>query len=455
MGRFKKIAKFVANLEFDDLPPKVISYAKNCIMDTLCSMIVGFGVDKRTDSGWRILKFLRTQGGNKESTVIRYGDKLPCSLATFVNSVMAFGLSDFHNKSSIHIGGIVIPSALAISEKEHLSGRELITAVVVGYEVLARVGMALDPRYLYTRGFYPSSICGAFGAAAAVSKALGLDQFQIHNALALSGIFGGGLLSAIVTNSTSLLIQYGKAAANGVFAALLAKEGIVGSKEIFEREKGFYDVFSGKPNLSNLTKNLGKKFEITYTSIKPYSCCKHLCPAVDALLEIFQTESINKEDIENVLVRMSTAGRTMVDINKFPRDTLNLSACARYVLAMAIIDRHISPKQFSVKRLRDPIISNLAKKVQTVADPGIDMLYPERIAAVVEIKTKSGHVYRKRIDFAKGDPENPLTDGELKMKFMEFVSPVMGRSKAKEAINLLNNLEKLDDVVELVELLAK
>ena len=275
------IAKFVTGLSFDKLPSSVVSRSKDLILDHLG--VSAFGAT--TPWGRAVAETIRPLAGIPESSIYFTSDKVPAVNAAFVNGTFAHGFElDDHYKGA-HSGCVVIPAALAVGERQQIDGRTLITAVVCGYEILARLARAMP--HISDRGHHTTGTLGPFGSAVAAGKILGLDRDRLVAALGIAGNFPTGVCE-FYKGTMEKRVFAGRAAQSGVLACLLADAGITGAKTIFEGEVGFCHAFSDRPDLKQLTDGLGEKFHTEGVYLKRYPCAGTNHPYIDAALSLHE-----------------------------------------------------------------------------------------------------------------------------------------------------------------------
>lgn len=271
-NRTAELAKFVMGISFEKLPKDVIDTTKLLILD-----LIGVGILGSTKEASRIIvEFVKDSGCRGESTVFGHQLKTSPQFAAMANGTIGHGfeLDDTHDPSVSHPGAVVIPAALALGERQRISGKNFLTAVVVGYEVMGRVGMAAGPT-LIGRGFHPTSANGPFGAVAAAAKILGLSEQQSLRGFGIVGSMASGILEFSQDDEGTMIkrLHAGMAAGNGVAAALLAGKGFTGPSRALDGTFGYCKVFSNSPDLSRLDGHLGEDFVIRHISVKPYACC--------------------------------------------------------------------------------------------------------------------------------------------------------------------------------------
>ncbi|MEM2882520.1 MAG: MmgE/PrpD family protein, partial [Candidatus Bathyarchaeia archaeon] len=333
----KEVANYVKDLEYKDIPHGVVQQAKIVLMDTIGVMLAASS--PRYLANRVMIEFVKRLGGKGEATVVGSDFKTSCVNAALANGTMAnnIELDDSHPKSGAHVAAVIIPSALAIGEREKVDGKKLITSLIVGYDVDVRVVLGLNPSSLYKRGFHPSAIGGCFGSMATAGKILDLDLDALIRGFGLAGSQASGLM-AWETDPTQMpkSFQMGLAASNGIRAALLAQGGFSGPPAIFEGRYGIFGAFSDEYNLKELTEGLGKRFEITLTGLKRYACCKFLHASLDSFLGIMHEHDLDPEEIDEIIVRIPPPGVPIIDNNDL------ISHNAQYIIAVAAFDRSVT-----------------------------------------------------------------------------------------------------------------
>lgn len=442
------LIEFLADISYGNLPASVISDTKRLILDAIGVALGG----SETATAKIIVDHVRELGGNPESTLMRFGGKTCSPNASLANAVMGnvLDLDDTHRDSITHVGAVVIPAALAVAEREEASGKDLISSIVAGYECTCRVSTAVFPSG-WLRGFHPMSLSGTLGAAMAAAKILGLNSDQMMTALSFAATQACGLMASLWQGGDTRRLNPGRAAYNGVAAALLAQKGFTGSPAILEGERGFCKAFTDEHHIEKITEELGRRYEISRTSIKPHACCRHYHSALDATLQIRQEAGIDVDEIESINV-VAYENAVTRPHNPVPLSVFDAQRSMPYCLALAILYGGVRPEHFSEERIRDPKILALAKKVSISSDAELTKLFPQQWPSIVRIGTRSGKQYVSRVDLPKGEPENPLTREELLAKFSGLVVPVLGDKAAEEIARLvLDELDRLHSTAELAE----
>lgn len=443
MNLSTKLATYIVNTTYEDLPEDVVEFTKLCILDYFSSAIAG----SQEEAVRKIDEFVRDMGGEKQASIIT-GGKTSVTQAALLNGAASHIVEqdDIHKGSIIHAATVVIPAALAVAEWKKLSGKEIITAIVIGYEVCYRIGEAVSPSHYYY--WHNTATCGTFGAAAAVAKLLNLNEEEIVNTLGSAGTQAAGLWEFIEDGAMSKQLHPGKAAMNGVISALLAEKGFTAARKILEGRRGFFEAMSEDYDINKVTSNLGEEFKITENSFKVHASCRHTHHVMDLMIDLANKRDLKLEDIEQVKVKTYEVAINITD-NSEP-DTIYASKFSlQFCTALSLLKGNGSLEVFNEKTLWDPYIRKLMKRVQLLVDPRINDEYPDKWGAAVEVKLKSGESIRLETDFPKGDPENPVSKKELLDKYHRLAKSwsVDDRNKLSD---LILRLEKVELVSELI-----
>lgn len=443
MDLSKALANYSVGMTYEKLSPEVISFTKLCILDYFGSAIAGS--DKQPIQ--MISDLVKELGGEEQASLFT-GGKTSVLQAALVNGASSHvvELDDIHKGSIIHAATVVIPAALAIAEWKELSGKDLITAIVAGYEVCYRIGEAVSPSHYYY--WHNTATCGTFGAVIAAAKLLQLTEEETIHALGNAGTQAAGLWEFIVDGAMTKQLHSGKAAMNGVLAALLAQKGFTGPLKILEGNRGFFKAMSDEYDTSKITDGLGKEFKILENSFKIHASCRHTHHAIDLLIEIFQELHPKAEEIESIIVKSYKSAIDITD-NSDPQTEYAAKFSLQFCSALAILKGSAGLADFNESNLWDGQIRSLLKKVNVGIDARIDESYPEKWGSSVELVLTNGEVISKETDFPKGDPENPVTSDELIDKFKQMTDQLPQRNKQLIIQNILE-LELMDNVTNLI-----
>lgn len=451
MNETARLAEFVTDTQYSDLPTEVIEKAKLLILDQLGCQLAFATLPWCKDVYQYVLN---NKIGKQESTVVCYGLKVSAEDAAFANAVFGHGfeMDDTELSTASHPGVAVIPAALAVAESLQADGKDLITAIVTGYEVLIRVGAASHT--MMNRGFHTTSVLGPLGAAAAVSKILGLDIFQTVNALAIASSSSGGIAEYTESGGTVKRVHAGFAAANGLRAALLAKNGVTGPRTAIEGKKGFCRAYADSYSFEELTKDLGQKFEIMFTGTKPYCCCAAQHSAIDAVSAIMQEHRVVPEEIEKIRVRQKARDVRAIGSIIEPQDIVSAQFSGRFGIALRLVKGSNGFRDYSEENLSDKGIGNIVRRIEYEADEELEKANPSGAPATVRIQLKDGNTYEKTVQFAKGTVQNCMNRTELIDKFRELAGIVLMENHIGEIIKKMEELEGVKDVRTLMPLLV-
>jgi len=459
MGVARDLAKYAIGLTFEDLPPDVVHQTKRVVLDTLGCAIGGYS----SEASQIIQEYIRESGHPGEATVFGSGGKTSCLNATLANGVMVRYL-DYNDTAFIIQGEIyrtgyhpseLIPPIIALAERQHLSGKEIIATIVIGYDLsLAFLEGVIGPG-MERRG-WNGDTRGAYIMPLIAGKILGLDESQMENAVGISGSCHAvlGILDTPAEEYTMTKnIRFPTMAYAGIWAAMLAQKGFTGPTRIIEGHDGFMEVImGGEYDVSKLS-HLKEKFAIRETCFKSiiadFSSHGHLT----ATLKLVKEHDIKPEDIAEVRITTSKrcAEHTGDPVKKYPKNKETADHSSYYLTAIAIIDRQIGPDQFAPEKYKDPKVLELIDKITLQGDPELDRVRP---AGISEITTKQGKMYRCRVDYPKGHAHNPMTDAEIMDKFKGMASKYMSEDHMKRLIDTVFELEKIDDIGRLNQLMV-
>lgn len=445
------LAELIANTSFEDLPSEVVWEAKRRIADVVGAGLAG----SRTFVGTRITEF--ASGMDKSETCLIWGTGKRSSpaYAALANGTMTFHLEldDVHRTSNTHPGVTTIPAALALAEARGLSGRDLLTAVVLGYEAQIRVGLAVSPSIFVDRTFLPPGTQGVFGAAAAAAKLLGLDATTTAGALGTASYIGPlAPFESFRLGAPSKDTIMGWANHAGLHAAQLAAHGFGGPDSALEGQYGHFRTVSQHFDMDRFFRGLGQSFEILRTGFKPYACCRQHHTAIDAVMELKEKHEIMPEQVE--CIRHRTFVVASRGSNTKPDSVQAAKYSAPYTIAAALALGRNERPQYAMELIEDPSLLHLASKVEVLPDAELEALYNEKWASIVEVTLKDGRVLTARRDLPKGEPEHPLSDAELKEKFLSLASDCVSVDRAKAIWDAIFKLDEMADVSTLTRLLV-
>lgn len=450
-GATGAIVDFVLGLRHDALSEEVRYYARRHLLDTIGVMIAGAGGDVASRAE-AVLAAARPAGRIPVPGRARRADPLD---AAFLAGTAAHGieLDDGFRHGSVHAGCTVVPAVLAQGYDRAVDGPALIEAMVAGYETAITVGRACAPD-LRQRGFHPSSAVGVFGAAMATGKLRALSATQLANALGIAASSAGGLFAFVNGGADIKRLHAGHASREGLQAALLAEQGIEGPPDVIESRDGFMQAFAfGRADKARpLALPPAAAFGITDCYIKPNPCCRHIQPAVEALIGLLNDEHIALEEVAHVTVETYRIAAEHAGTGWSDLASAQLSF--KYLMSLALKFRRIRFADFEDAVRNDPGWAALAAKFEIAAPAEIDRLYPRLRPARVTVTTPRG-TFVRQADEAMGSRLVPLDDAGLQAKFRDLVEPVHGQARTAQLIDRLWSIEQASDVAPLIATLAR
>ncbi|MCK5515537.1 MAG: MmgE/PrpD family protein [Desulfobulbaceae bacterium] len=454
----REIARLCYDLSFDDLDPDVIDRVKYLLLDYLGVAIRGAG----TESSEPVHSFLaKRQGSVRDVPVIATDLRVDAPYAALALGTAAHSLEldDVVNAASLHPAVSVMSAALTAGYTVGCSGRELIEGIVAGYEIMVKLGVALGPAAHYARGFHPTGTCGTLGAAVAAAKILGLDQYGMINAMGIAGSQAAGSMEFLADGAFTKRFHGGWSAHSGLVAALLAGEGFSGPATIIEGKFGFLHAYSPVSDAAKVLDGWGTPYEIMNTSIKPHACCRYKQGAIDCILKIVNDNALSPEDIAEVEISILKAGFALVveprELKLDPKSIVDAQFSMPFGAAVAIIKKNAFLDQYCMENINSDDVKKMMPLIHCTEDPDIEKDFPRKWPAKVTITTKDAQIHFAQVEYPKGDPENPLSWDEIIQKHTLLTAPVFSEDKCTAIVSSVRNLEKMKDVVNLMEDLRK
>ena len=438
--RLQRLAQFCVDTRFEHLPPALVAQATRHILDTFGATLAGAGSDVAKQAR-------QVFEGESGSTPVWGTDlRVGAAQAAMLNGVAAHALELDDTGGCDHSGAVVLPAVMAAvsMSARPVSGRELITAVVIGYDVGRRVLEACGGYSAHNgAGWHSTATCGVFGAAAASGLILGLNAEQMVSALGIAGSFSGGLWAFIHDGSQSKKLHSGRAAEGGLLAARFAQQGITGPTKLFDDVwGGFLKTLAGETAQPEaLDADLGVVWKLARCSIKPYAACRGTHSAIDALGLLLDQLQVSADQVEDVRVSLCGFLQDMCG----GRDVGTLAAAQMslpYALAARLVHGHCRLEAYDDEQRRDPRIAHWMSRINLE----VDLQLSEDGEPVVSVRTVDGRQASLCVDPPLGAPGNPLSDEALEQKFFSLAGRVMPRSQAEELIGHLWRLEALDSV---------
>lgn len=446
------LAHFFAGLRFEDLPAKVVARTEEAFVDWFGCALAGRG-----SRPVRILEELAVAMGPPDgpSEILVSRRRTSPFFAALVNGAASHIVEqdDVHNGAMFHPGTVVFPAVFAAAQHLGASGKEFITGAVVGYEAAVRTGEFLGPEHY--RVFHTTGTAGILGAAAGVARVLGLDARRTLDSLGTAGTQAAALWEFLRDAADSKVLHSAKAAADGLLSAYLARDGFTGASRILEGKQGLAVALSRghATDPIKLTEDLGKRWTVLECTYKPYSCCRHTHPSVDALRKIMLENHLTADDITHVVAHVHQGAIDVLGRVVVPETIYQAKFCMGFVLGLVATYGRAGVEDFTEAALADPQIDVFRKKVQMVLDPSVPRNVRVRPGRV-EVATRDGRHLEARVPAAKGDPENTLSREELAAKAQELAAH-SGAATPEEMRRLIANAWTLHDASDLREFFLK
>ena len=443
MEATKKLAEFVVDTGYQELPQELIEKTKEAFLDWVGVTLAGL----TEESGDLIINYVKEQGGHPQATILGTDLKTSTTNAALVMGTLSHALDfdDVYWPMLGHPSVTLFPVVFALGEHCQISGKKAIEAFVVGFEVEGLLGVATAEEH-YHKGWHATSTIGPLGAAAVAAKIMGLDYKKTRNALGLAASHAGGLRENFGTMTKPF--HAGNAARGGLAAALLAGSGFTASENILEAGLGFANVLCGKDKhkINEMTARIGQGWGLLHPgrATKKYPSCGATHSAIDCMLAICQENDLKAQDIENIDCLVDPHVLNIL-IHSRPQKGLEGKFSMQYCLAVASLDGIVGLKQFTDERAQRPDVQEMVKKVNLVPSPTAGIR-----ETTVKVMAK-GRISEKTVSFAKGSPENPLTYKEMVEKFEMCAEDILITEQIQKVIEDVNNLENLTGINSLIE----
>ena len=445
----RTLCEFLSAIRFEQIPAPVITRTEELFLDWFASALAG--KDARPT---RVMeKFAETMGprdGDSEILVSR--NKTSPLFAALINGAASHFVEqdDLHNSSVLHPGTVVFPAVLAAAQSTRASGREFLAAVVAGYECGVRVGEFLGRSHY--KVFHTTGTAGKLAAAAGVAHLLKLDAERMQHCLGSAGTMAAGLWEFLRDAADSKQLHTAKAAADGLRAAYIARDGFTGARKIFEGKQGMAAGMSSDADARWLTDGLGTRWATAETSFKFHASCRHTHPSADALLALMQQHKLKADDIASVIAHVHQGALDVLGPVTDPQTIHQSKFSMGFVLALVANLKRASLADFTDEALRDNKLRTFHDKVAMTLDPVVDQAYPKRWFGHVSVKTRDGREFDQRIESPKGDPDNVLSRAELEDKALRLAA-FTGGATAAEMKGVIARIWQLHDAADMRDFL--
>ena len=444
MNALEQLARFTCEFSLDRAPENVVRAARFCVLDTVGAAL-GAAPGEGTPELCRA--YLRYMGGMNgyQADVWGQGVKSDMGSALLMNGMMghALELDDVHTGSKSHVGVVVVQTAWTVADALKRTGREFLEAVIVGYEVMARTGMGMDVSSNRKRGWHTTGIIGTLGAAAAACRLFCMDTRVTADALGIAAMQSAGLWAFLAEGATCKRLSPGRAAANGLAAALLAQGGMTGPRRALDAEDGgLYPAVSDSFDMNRVTAGLGVDFAVTHIDKKPYPCCRTTHHAIDAAIR-FHDEGIAPDQVDRIVVDTYDVGVLQCGFTKYPESPVEAKFSIPFTVAAGLINGKVTQAEFTPTLLENPLVRYLATHTAVNADPEFTARYPKRWGSRTTLYMKDGSVKTIQIDDMSGSTASPLTEKQERDKFIGLASAAFPRERCEELMNAILRAEEL------------
>jgi 2-methylcitrate dehydratase PrpD len=449
-------ARNFVNTKYENLPPEVVEATKKEVLDLLGVALGGVNQPGAT----HVCALVKEWGGKEESSIIGSNQKAPSPNAAQANATMAHTLDfdDVHEAAVMHPGIASIPVVMAVGEAQgNLSGKEFITSTALGVDMMCRLALATTPgKSPIELGWHLTTLFGFMGSAATAARVMHLNEEQIVDAIGIGYHQSCGNGQCVKDGALTKRLGPGFAVKGGITAALMAKAGVTGAKNSLEGEWGLYRQYmDGDYSPEILTADLGKRFEGVNVAIKPYPCCRGIHPAIDAALALSMEENIRSKDIKELILSVTDAHMKLLcnplDAKRSPRSPVDAQFSIPWGVASAIVGRRVGLDDFTESAIKNRDVLELTQKMRVEVDNMLHKQGPEPTR--VKIITNDGIAFEKVVESPLGSLERPMSFEDCARKFTDCAKS-LDSNKIERIIELVGQLEKLDDVQEIIGLLT-
>ena len=442
VGTTLLLARYGVASRYESLPAAVVHEARRALINW-AGCAVGASGHETVENAWSAM---RPFAGPPQATLLGRQERSDVMHAALVNGIASHVLDfdDTHPDTLVHPSGPVASALFALAEHRAASGQELVNAFVTGVEVECRVARAVLPSH-YDVGWHITSTAGVFGAAAASARLLQLDETQTVWALGLAATQASGLREMFGSMAKSL--HPGRAAQNGLAAALLAQAGLTSSSTAIEGRRGFANVLSTTVDLAKCVAGLGESYELLGNTYKPFACGLVIHPVIDGCLRL-RADGVRPQDVQSIALRVHPLVLELTG-NPQPRSGLEGKFSVFHSAAVALIDGDGGEAQYADVRVNADVVIALRNKVRAEADPGLAM-----DAAHITVTLVDGTQRLMSVDHCIGSLDRPMTDSQLEHKFLKQCEPILGASGAARALACLHRIETADDLRDTASALA-
>ena len=471
MDAMYRFAENFVRIRYEDLPPEVVEGTKKQVLDLFGVALAGSGAPGVRE----LMEIVTDWGGKGESSIILCKQKVPAPMAAQVNATMGHALDfdDVHDPAVMHPGVVAIPSCMAVAERRgNVSGKEFITAVALGVDMICRLALAAWPGYdpsspdktnkafqseRVKAGWHLTTLMGHLAGTGAVGKLLGLDQERLMNAFGIAYHQCSGNLQGKTDGVQTKRLGPGFAVRSGISSVLMAEKGMTGAKNCLEGKMGFYPLyFQGGYHAETLTAGLGKQFEVTNVSIKPYPCCRGIHNYIDAALALTMEHNIQPEEVKEIKLFSDEGGYDTLcmplEVKARPRTQVDAQFSIPWGVATAVATRRPRIEHFTEEAIKRADILAVCSKITLELDRSLDRA-DSIPPAKIEIRMKNGSAYIKQVDHPLGSPEVPMSFDDCVKKFWDCSSYMVQKLPEKQLEQLVQTIRRLEEVRDVGEIM--
>ncbi|MBX9812331.1 MAG: MmgE/PrpD family protein [Burkholderiales bacterium] len=447
-GATSAIAEFACSVTIDALPESVITKTKQLVLDCLGNQIGAFDEEPA-----RMLHdVLDVRSARGKSTVVGYGNCTTPLLAGCLNGMLAhlLDMDDAHRDALTKTGSAVTPAAMAVAEARGCGGDRVIEAVVAGYEVMIRLGLAVNPGHR-SRGFHSTATLGAFGAAAAAGRLLDLPRERMIDALGIAATQAAGLTAFINNESMIKPFNVAKSVHNGILAALLAEKGFRGPPAVIEGQEGFIQAYTDRADPAEIGSGIGERFRLLESGFKPHAACRYAHGPIDAAIGLMKKYEFPVDEIDRIDVYLSELANRQSNFYE-PKSIASAQGSTPFAIAVGLVSGANSLTVSCIKSaFREERVWGLHRRIRLHVDGEMD--YMGR-GCRLQVHLRDGRCLEERVDLPRGEPENPMPDREIEQKFMRQASATIGERRAAMIRDMIGRLETVPAVSSIMELTA-
>jgi 2-methylcitrate dehydratase PrpD len=443
----RRLAEHAATLRYADIPPPVIERAKLFVADFVGIAVRAAYDAESTSPMIAAAEALGAAGKDGVgATIFSTRGRFAPPVAALVNGAIGHSM-DFdpmNTPASLAPSPPAIPAALAAAEMCGADGRDVLTAIVAGYDVTCKISKALGPAAMYERGFHPTAVAGCFGATAAAGRVLGLDVEQMVHAFGIALSEAAGSMQYLRNGAWTKRFQAGNAGRNGLVAATFAKHGFTGAVDALEGRFGLFHAYvpNAKPELA--VEGLREVWEVATTGIKPYPACRLSHAPADLAAAFYAEHGDRSDDIAEIAVGLSNTGMVLTgapqEHKRNPKSVVDGQFSSHFTVAVMLRQGKLGWDDYA-RQLADPRTLALTRTVTAFEDPRVEANYPNLLSGSLKITMRDGQTHESFQRIPKGDPENFVTNEELRAKFTSLVAPCLGEAGEAALFEIATHLE--------------